>query len=289
MCAKNPDRSVLRLDAPAKLNLYLAVTGRRPDGYHEIVSLMVCVGLCDTLHIDLSVPGLSVACPAAGVPEDDTNLALRAARCFFEASGLPATAAIRIEKRIPVGAGLGGGSSDAAAVLKGLNHHFGRPLDRDTLMGIALGLGADVPFFIDGQPAVARGIGERLTAYTGLTPMAVVIVYPGVCVSTAEVYGRLNLRLTTCEKKPKVFALKNQTFDVCRHLRNDLESVAGSMIPVIMEAKAALLECGADGALMTGSGSAVFGLFQDHNKAVFARDRLTKRSDWRLFLSHLIV
>jgi 4-diphosphocytidyl-2-C-methyl-D-erythritol kinase len=289
MCAKKADGSVLMLRAPAKINLYLAVTGRRPDGYHDIVSLMVCVGLYDTLRVDLGVRGLAVVCGASDVPQDDTNLAVRAARAFFESVGRPANAEIQIQKRIPVGAGLGGGSSDAASVLAGLNRHFGFPLEAPVLGRLALELGTDVPFFLSGRPALATGRGERLSAYHGLGPMTVLIVFPGVCVHTAKVYRHLNLRLTTCEKKPKAFALKDQTFDAGRHLCNDLEPAAARLYPVILEAKSALLAQGAAGASMTGSGSAVFGVFEDTQAARCARDAIAKRHDWRIFLSPLIL
>ncbi|MEE4608796.1 MAG: 4-(cytidine 5'-diphospho)-2-C-methyl-D-erythritol kinase [Desulfobacteraceae bacterium] len=289
MCAKNADGDRLRLLAPAKLNLYLAVTRRRPDGYHDIVSLMVCVGLHDTLDVNLGARGLTVVSSAVEVPDDDRNLALQAARLFFDALDRPANAAIRIRKRIPVGAGLGGGSSDAASILTGLNRHFGGPLPQATLERLGLELGADVPFFIRGRPALATGIGERLTAFDHLAPASVLIVFPAVPVSTAEVYGRLNLRLTTCGKKPKVFASKSRVFDAARHLCNDLEAVAGKLHPVILEAKEALLNLGADGASMTGSGSAVFGLFKDPVAAAYARDHFPKRRGWRFFLTHLVL
>jgi 4-diphosphocytidyl-2-C-methyl-D-erythritol kinase len=289
MCAKNADGARLRLLAPAKLNLYLAVTRRRPDGYHDIVSLMVCVGLHDTLEVNLGTRGLTVVSSADEVPDDDRNLALRAARLFFDAVDRPANAAIRIRKRIPVGAGLGGGSSDAASILTGLNRHFGEPLPRETLERLGLELGADVPFFIRGRPALATGIGEQLTAFDHLAPASVLIVFPAVQVSTAEVYGRLNLRLTTCGKKPKVFASKSWVFDAAGHLCNDLEAVAGRLHPVIIEAKEALLTLGADGASMSGSGSAVFGLFKDAVAAAYARDHFPKRRGWRFFLTHLVL
>ena len=289
MCAKNAEAARLHLQAPAKLNLYLAVTGRRPDGYHDIVSVMVCVGLHDSLRVDLGARGLTVASNTADVPEDDTNLALRAARMFFEATGHPANAAIQIRKRIPVGAGLGGGSSDAASMLTGLNRHFGTPLSQEALSHLGLKLGADVPFFIRGRPALATGIGERLAPFDHLAPANVLIVFPGLRVSTAEVYGRLNLRLTTCGKKPKVFASKRRAFDAARHLCNDLEAVAGRLHPVIPEVKTMLLALGADGASMTGSGSAVFGLFKDPVAAAYARDHFPVRSGWRSFLTRLVL
>jgi 4-diphosphocytidyl-2-C-methyl-D-erythritol kinase len=289
MSAKNADPNLLHLQAPAKLNLYLAVTGQRPDGYHDIVSLMACVGLHDSLQVDLGARGLTVKSNTTDVPDDDSNLAVRAARAFFDAIGRPANAAIRIHKRIPVGAGLGGGSSDAASILTGLNRHFGTPLTEASLAHLGLKLGADVPFFIRGRPALATGIGERLTPFDKLAPAHVLIVFPALRVSTAEVYGRLNLRLTTCGKKPKVFASKSQAFNAARHLCNDLEAVAGRLHPVIPEVKAVLLSLGAGGASMSGSGSAVFGLFKDPAAAAYARNHFPKQRGWRFFLTHLML
>ena len=291
MCAKNAERPPCYIRAPAKINLHLAVTGRRADGYHEIVSLMAAVSLYDELWLDPVAGQIRIECSTPSVPRNQSNLAARAAKVFFEAAGLRPGVAIRIDKRIPVGAGLGGGSSDAAAVLTGLNRYFGRPLDLDRLHRLAAGLGADVPFFLSARPALATGIGDRLCRYWGLAPMRVLIVFPGVAVSTAKVYGAVRLRLTACAKKSKVFALKAQPFDVNRHLCNDLEPVAAVMCPAITEAKAALLAQGADGALMTGSGSAVFGLFKEADKVVRAARAIAECGSrkWQIFDADLIL
>jgi 4-diphosphocytidyl-2-C-methyl-D-erythritol kinase len=291
MCGKNAEPPLCHLRAPAKINLHLAVTGKRGDGYHEIVSLMAPVSLYDELWIDPAAGQIRVECSAADLPRDGRNLAARAAAAFFEASGRGGGAAIRLVKRIPVGAGLGGGSSNAAAVLNGLNRHFGHPLDRAQLHRLALGIGADVPFFLMGRPALATGIGDRLTPYAGLPPMGVVIVFPGVALSTARVYAAVKLRLTACGKKSKVSALKTQPFDIRRHLCNDLEAVAARICPPILEAKAALRAQGADGVQMTGSGSAVFGLFTQARRAALARQALDGcgRAEWQIFDADLIL
>ena len=290
MCVKNAETARFQVRAPAKINLCLAVTGRRPDGYHKIFSLMAAVGLFDDIRLELAGSGITVECGAEGVPQDETNLAAIAARHFFDAAGRCSGLAIRIDKRIPVGAGLGGGSSDAAAVLTGLNRHFGCPLDSQSLHCLAARIGADVPFFIEGRPALATGIGDRLRAYRGLSPMHVLIVFPGVSVPTAAVYGAVRLRLTACGKKSKIFALKTQPFDATQHLYNDLEAVAGEMYPVILEAKSVLLAEGADGAMMTGSGSAVFGLFKEANAVVRARSAIGRHCrDWQFYCADLIL
>jgi 4-diphosphocytidyl-2-C-methyl-D-erythritol kinase len=278
--------------SPAKVNLFLAVTGRRPDGYHELVTLMVCVKLYDRIRFDFQARGISVRCSVPGIPEDATNLVCRAATAFRRAQaarGLPCGWGLRmtIDKQIPAGAGLGGGSSNAATVLKVLNQRFEQPFSRAELAAMALALGADVPFFLEARPAVARGIGERLEAFPHLRPMPLVIVYPGQALATADVFGDLNLRLTKCEKKLNELLLKMEEFDPGVHLCNDLEPVAARRCPDVMPIKAALKELGAAGALMTGSGSAVFGLFEKAQEAHSAGQILARNPNWQVFRSAL--
>jgi 4-diphosphocytidyl-2-C-methyl-D-erythritol kinase len=184
---------------------------------------------------------------------------------------------------------LGGGSSDAAAVLKHLNHHYQHPLPLQTLYTLALALGADVPFFIEARPAMATGVGEQLEPYAGLPPAEVVVVYPGFGMSTAEVFKNLNLRLTKCEKHLRYFPFKYGKFDMVRHLRNDLETVAIRQFPEIPAIKKELLNQGAMGALMTGSGSAVFGLFGDKRTGREAADALGRNARWQVFATKLLV
>ena len=149
--------------APAKINLHLSVVGRKPDGYHLLRTLMVKLDLCDRLHLELTGAGIDVAVVGADLPFGEGNLVHRAAAAFFSAAGWDGGVSIVLEKNIPVAAGLGGGSSDAAAVLLGLNQLCGRPLGRETLFDLGLGLGADVPFFLfPGTTAWAEGVGEKL-------------------------------------------------------------------------------------------------------------------------------
>jgi 4-diphosphocytidyl-2-C-methyl-D-erythritol kinase len=279
--------------APAKINLFLRVVGRRPDGYHELHSLMCAVALYDRLVLQMGSPRNEIACTPAGLPGDETNLALGAATRFNQALVaetrlVPLNVSIHLTKRIPVGAGLGGGSSDAAAVLKGLNRHYGRPFGRERMHALALGLGADVPFFIDGRPALVTGIGERLTPYAGLKAMDVVLVYPGFGLSTAEVFQNLNLPLTKSKKKFRYIPFNNRGFSVTHHLHNDLEAGVGAQFPVIADIKAELLKQGAIGSLMTGSGSAVFGLFADAAGAHNAKTALDRHGQWQVFATRLL-
>ena len=284
----------IEVSAPAKINLFLQVLGRRDDGYHELRSLMCCVGLHDTLVIQLGTDHNRLSCSNPDLPCDEKNLALKAGTKFNEVLATetgfaPKAFAIKLTKRIPVGAGLGGGSSDAAAVLRGLNDYYGVPLSAGTMNALALSLGADVPFFIEGKPAVATGIGERLDHDVQLQPWSVVLVYPGFGVSTAEVFKNLNLGLTKCEKQLRYFPFKYGKFDTCRHLCNDLETVAVQRFPVIETIKNALLAQGASGALMTGSGSAVFGLFTASEAAQKAGEILAGNAKWQVYVTELRV
>jgi 4-diphosphocytidyl-2-C-methyl-D-erythritol kinase len=280
---------MIELHAAAKINLFLHVTGRRPDGYHELVSLMCRIDLYDTLLLDTSASGIHVDCRHPDVPEGRKNLAYRAADLFFQTAGYRPAARVVIEKRIPVGAGLGGGSSDAAAVLRGLNQACGHPLSLAQLQALGLEIGADVPFFIDGRPSLATGVGERLDPFPNLDSHPLVTVFPGVAVSTAAIYKNLNLGLTKCQKQLKSFLLNEEKFNVNRHLCNDLESVAVARFPRIETAKQALLARGAAGALMSGSGSAVFGLFDNLSTARRVAQSLTDRHNrWSVHAGRLL-
>jgi 4-diphosphocytidyl-2-C-methyl-D-erythritol kinase len=282
----------MKINAPAKINLFLQVLGRRDDGYHELRTLMCCIGLHDTLVLRMGTPRNEIICSNPGVPLNETNLALKAALAFNraladETSVIPQNLSIELIKRIPVGAGLGGGSSDAAAVLNGLNRYYNNSLSQAKLHALALSLGADVPFFVSGNPAIATGVGEHLEPYFELPSWSVVVVYPGFGLSTAEVFKNLNLRLTKCEKQLRYFPFKYGKIDIVRHLCNDLESVAVHRCPVIETIKSELLNQGALGSLMTGSGSAVFGLFSDSKAARRAGDALAGNADWQIFATEL--
>ena len=281
-----------KIISPAKINLFLQVVGKRPDGYHELVSLMCLVGLCDIVTLDFVAKDIQVSCTDLGVPADETNLAYRAAKCFFDHlksvhNGKPPGLNIAIEKHIPVGAGLGGGSSNAAAVFLGLNRYCGHPFLQEKILAMGLTIGADVPFFIYEKTALVRGVGEKLEIYRRLKPLHVVLVFPGYRVSTEEVFQTLNLGLTKCEKKINIRSFVKQTFDARRHLCNDLETVTASRYPDIHEAKKALVKHGAEGALMSGSGPTVFGLFESKEKAQLAGDGLKKKRSWQTIVTEL--
>ncbi|MBN1930992.1 MAG: 4-(cytidine 5'-diphospho)-2-C-methyl-D-erythritol kinase [Desulfobacterales bacterium] len=280
--------SSLEILSPAKINLFLHVTGKRPDGYHDLISLMCRIGLYDKISIVFGAQKTTVSCNNAKIPPDETNLAYKAASLFLNTLNKNEKINIFIEKNIPVAAGLGGGSSNAASVFLGLNQHYGLPFTKNELMALGLQLGADVPFFIFQKPAIATGVGEKLDAYLGLEPFHLLVVYPGFSVSTADVYKNLNLQLTKCKKKIKQSKLRSYNFDAKRDMCNDLEIVTASKHPDIDLIKGELLENGALGALMSGSGPSTFGIFTDEKKAREAEERLSKNKNRQVFLTHLI-
>ena len=249
---------------PAKVNLYLRIVGRRADGYHLLDSLMVPVNLYDELTIaaSSSQPEIVVTCDDPTIPGDATNLAYKAAALLCRETGIQAKISIALRKFIPAGAGLGGGSSDAAAVLKGLNLLLSLRLAEDQLCALAARLGADVPFFIPCRPAKVTGIGEILAAVPPLPSRWLVIVVPPFGVSTPWAYRRFD-ELPLAGMPPVDVSrqwLVNQW--AVELLINDLEQAVLPEYPQIGRIKAHLLRLGAEGALMSGSGSAVFGVFQ---------------------------
>lgn len=278
----------MKILSPAKINLFLQVTGKRPDGYHELFSLMCCVDLFDTIMLQFGGDRIAIESSNSQIPLDDTNIAHQAATRFLKSLKITDGLTIRIEKSIPVAAGLGGGSSNAASVLAGLNRHYGLPFSRSELMSMGLGLGADVPFFLFQKPALASGIGEKLEAYQGALPFRILLVNPGIEVHTAEVYQNLNLRLTKCKKKITKPSLKQSGFDVSQHLCNDLENVTIDKYPEIGSLKTQLLKHGALGALMSGSGPTVFGLFSDPHKAERARQAIGDHTRLNVYMADII-
>ncbi len=271
--------------APAKVNLYLRVLRKREDGYHDILSLMQRISLCDDLTFSPDSRGLTVRCPGAPLPEDEGNIVHRAAAAFFSRIGTPPNVAIAIRKRIPIAAGLGGGSSDAATTLLTLNEMHESPLTARELMRIGTSLGADVPFFIVGKTVWASGIGDRFTECPPLPPFHFVLVNPGFEISTKSVYQGLNLALTNRGihySIPRFFTQE----DVIGALTNDLEKVTVKQHPVLNEIKALLMANGARGALMSGSGPTVFGVFADSETAGRAEKSLGQNARWRVFGAH---
>jgi len=251
--------------APAKINLWLEVIGKRPDGYHELSSLMLPISVFDHLEVTMGGTAVSLECCHPDLPQDDRNLVWRAADRFRQETGCSQGMHIKLVKNIPVGAGLGGGSSDAGVLLARLNQHMGKPLDHAGLVNLARSLGADVAFFVESRPALARGIGEKLEWVAGLPAYPLLLIKPPVMVSTRSVYQKLTL--TRQEAAITIRALKAQPWDFQQVLENDLESVTVIEFPVITQIKQWLRDNGALGALMSGSGPTVFGIFSDVTQA----------------------
>ena len=255
----------LTVPAPAKLNLFLHVTGRRADGYHLLESLFVALDYGDTVTLTCRDDGeIRRTTEFPGVPPE-ADLVVRAARALQRATGSGLGVDIAVDKRIPAGGGLGGGSSDAASVLLGLNRLWQLGLSRETLMDIGLGLGADVPFFVFGQPALACGVGEKLTAVS-LPPLWVAVIAPAVIVPTATIFSSPDLTRNTPSGKMSLFSEG--------HGRNDLQSVAIARFPEIAEALDFLAKRTST-ARMTGSGGCVFATFAFEAEATAALEGLS--------------
>ena len=267
--------------AYAKLNLSLDVTAKRPDGYHEMLMVMQTVTLCDELDITLREGSPSVArCNLHFVPSDERNLAVRAANRFFERAGITNTGAeIRMYKRIPVGAGMAGGSSDAAAVLRALNRLCDTHYSAEELCELACEVGSDVAFCVRGGTMLAAGRGEKLTVLPPMPDCGIVICKPEFSISTPELFKKLDSIKLRCRPDTEGLCEALRTGDLkrlARRMYNVFEDVPDRRHAAISEIKHALLDHGAYGAVMTGTGSAVFGIFGDTEKAGKAQKELAK-------------
>ena len=276
--------------APAKVNLYLRIRGRRLDGYHLIDSVIAPISLCDDLHIAVrSLPErgarslITVRCTSAELPHDARNLAYRAADAFMSAANRCAAVDIEIHKRIPIGSGLGGGSSDAAAVLLTLNRIFGRPLLDGQLADVGAAIGADVPFFIHGRPAQVAGIGDAIVPIRLGPTLNLVVCSDGFSLSTGLVYSLVRvpaLSLTTDSAVSNIATFVEGRKPFTDLLVNDLEEAAAQIHPEVLSLKARVMAEGAHAALMTGSGSAVFGVWAGPRSAADAAMRLRSQGLW---------
>jgi 4-diphosphocytidyl-2-C-methyl-D-erythritol kinase len=257
------------IPSPAKINLFLEIVSRRPDGYHEIESIMQLVDLCDEVRLRRQRRGIHVQTSGAELPEGRGNLAFRAAALFFEAAEISDGVEIHLTKRIPVAGGLGGGSSNAAAVLLGLDRLYGLGWSREILRELGSRLGSDVPFFLSDGLAIARGRGERLTPLPAWPPRWVVLANPGIPISTAWAYREASSKLTEWQARvtlptltaegppgwPPVWAF------------NRLEEVVLPHRPELLTLKALLQDGGGMPVLMSGSGASVFAVVPDADAA----------------------
>ncbi len=278
----------INVPAFAKINLGLRVHGRRPDGYHEISTVFQTVSLHDTLTFKAATDGkLGLVCSDPSIPTDDSNLVLRAAEALRERYGVAQGARVELEKVIPAGGGLGGGSSDAAVTLAALATLWEIETDAVELAEIGARLGADVPFFLAGGTALGTGTGTDIRPLGDAPKMHLVVVTPGVHVSTAEAYRALGAPALT-KVKPLVNLSVSRTEadfpdSLCGVWSNDFEAVVVRLYPEIGRARERLVESGAERVMLSGSGSSVCGVFESKGEAARARGALKVESGWRVF------
>lgn len=275
----------IRLRAMAKINLGLDVLGKREDGYHDLRMIMQTVSLFDRITLRMTkASGIRIQTNLGFLPADASNLAVRAAQLLFDEFSLEGGLFIDLEKHIPVAAGLAGGSSDAAAVLFGVNELFDLKLTREQLMERGLKLGADVPFCVLRGTALAEGVGEILTSTRPMPPCHILLAKPPVHVSTKFVFGNLRADeiLTHPDIDGQLKALEDGDLKaLADKMGNVLEAVTVPAYPVIRELKAKMMEGGAIGAMMSGSGPTVFGLFDDERAAREVCDKIRQEGSCR--------
>jgi len=270
--------------SPAKVNLNLRVLGKRPDGFHDISTLMQRISLYDEMIFSPTAHGITLSCPGSSIPENSNNIVYRAADALLSRLSHSPGIHITIKKKIPVAAGLGGGSSNAATALVTINDLMDFHYNTDDLMKIGTKLGADVPFFIFGKTAWASGIGDRLRTAENIPPLWFVLINPGFEISTKMIYENLNLRLTKRAvnyKCPEIYTAD----DIVKGLHNDLERVTLVLHPILRYFKNILVQNGALGALMSGSGPTVMGIFTDEEGAIKAEKALENAggNEWSVF------
>lgn len=278
----------ISLPAFAKINLSLRVLGKRDDGFHEIETIFQTVKLHDTLTFSsIDDERLELTCDDSKIPVDESNLIIRAAKALREKFNVIQGARIHLEKRIPSPGGLGGGSSDAATTLLALNHLWNMQANKDELENIGAKLGADVPFFFTGGTALGSGLGTEINSLNDLPKTELLIVTPNVSVPTAEAYKSLNATRLTKKKGASILASSRESEIIADSiqtiLHNDFEPVIFRLKPEIERAKNAIVESGANGALMTGSGASVFGIFEKEETRERAIAQLSKEKTWRVF------
>lgn len=281
---------MISLDAHAKINLSLDVLNRREDGYHTLQMIMQTIQLHDTITIQEIPYGVEIKCAAPYVPNNSSNIAYKAAEAMINNYKLDAGVRIVIDKKIPVAAGLAGGSTDVAAVLKGINTLFELDLEQNDLMQIGKTIGADVPYCIMGGTALAEGIGEKLTLLAPLGNIPIILVKPRIGVSTAWVYKSLNLDRVI--NRPNTDSLidaieKKDIKYLAENMSNVLENVTVEKYPMIDKIKKDLIGKGAIGSMMSGSGPTVFGIFEDEEKARSAFSKL-RNNKHACFFTHTV-
>lgn len=269
----------MKIFSPAKINLYLEVVDRRPDGYHELRTIMVPLSFGDDIFLEQIPSGVSLDALDCGCTEHK-NLAYQAASLFLERTRWKGGVSIRITKRIPVGTGLGGGSSNASSVLLGLNELFGTGMTTEELAAMAGELGADCPFFIYRRPMLLGSRGDVPLAEVNLKDRDYLIVIPPLNVSTALIFSKLHLPLKRERGRIKIENISDSCIVPEHWVENDLESVACGIYPELTGIKGELLSSGALKAGMSGSGSAFFGIYASQARLLTAMSRLTRHEGY---------
>jgi 4-diphosphocytidyl-2-C-methyl-D-erythritol kinase len=277
------DRSVT-IDTPAKINLFLKILGKRPDGYHEIYSLVQTVDLYDTLTISVTTGGTELIGDATTVPLDSSNIIWKAAELLRRQSGFSQGIQVDLTKRIPVGAGLGGGSSDAAATLKGVNQLLELNLSRQQMQQLGATLGSDVPFFFSTGSAIISGRGEVVEEVKIALDYSVLLVVPDFAISTAEAYSQIRIYLTDYSTKPTLEWEKTnaELLTLLMPVGNDFEGLVTEGHPAVALCMQFLREAGARVVALSGSGSAFFGLF-DRAPDPSLATMISGRFGWQVF------
>lgn len=283
---------MVKKKAFAKINLGLDVLGCLPNGYHEVSMIMQTVGICDILTFEKSNSGISLYTNSGELPVNEDNLVYKAAKMILDKYGIEAGVTIHLEKNIPIAAGMAGGSSDAAATLKGVNELFELGISQEELCKMAVQIGADVPYCVMGGTALAKGIGEELEKLKDAPKCALLVAKPDINVSTKYVYDKLDQKEII--DHPDISGIidainENSLSGVVSRLKNVLESVTIEEYPIIDELKKDMTNSGALGSLMSGSGPTVFGIFDDEKKAEAAYNMLKQSNKAKqIFLTEFI-
>lgn len=279
----------IALEAKAKINLSLDILGKRPDGYHDLKMIMQTVDIKDIVTIELTDDGkIYTSCSRSDLPQGEGNIAYKAAEQFKKYFKISDGVKIHIDKKIPAAAGLAGGSTDAAAVLRGMNILFNQISSVNTLCEIGLQVGADVPYCIYGGTMLAEGVGERLTELPDFSGVDLVLIKPDFDVATAWAFK--NYKVENVQRRPDtdflISSLKNRDLKgLAGKMSNVLESVTAQQFSKINDIKNRLLELGAVGAMMSGSGPSVFGLFDEYNAAKRAYAEISAEYTYECFLT----
>jgi len=265
------------IKAYAKINLGLDVIGRLENGYHEVRMIMQTVGICDELTFQKLDEGIVITTDAGELPTDENNLIYKAAKLMFDTYQVQGGVKIHLQKNIPIAAGMAGGSTDAAATMKGIRELYGLECSQEELMALGVKIGADVPYCIMGGTALAEGIGEKLTALPKAPQCYLLVAKPDINVSTKYVYEHLDAE--GVDVHPDIdgmlLAIENGDLQgVVERLGNVLENVTVKAHPIITTIKERMMELGASGSMMSGSGPTVFGIFTEENKALDAYEAM---------------